>query len=112
VAGPRWHALAEIRRLLGEDTTRSATRSATRQWRALAERKLPELDQHIAQVQALRRAVADCLACGCMNFERCLLLTTHDRRAVEALGVKAASVRGPCGRNMEDRGLPTPGYQC
>lgn len=64
--------LAEIRQLLSEDTTRGATR----QWRALAERKLPELDQHIAQIQALRQAVADCLACGCMNFERCLLLST------------------------------------
>jgi MerR family transcriptional regulator, redox-sensitive transcriptional activator SoxR len=62
--------LAEIRRLLGVD----ASPSATRQWRELASKKLPELDQHIAEIQALRQAVADCLDCGCMNFDRCVLL--------------------------------------
>ncbi|MFJ4844619.1 MULTISPECIES: MerR family transcriptional regulator [unclassified Streptomyces] len=66
--------LAEITRLLGDDTTPSATR----QWRDLAERKLPELDQHIAETQALRRAVADCLECGCMNFDQCVLLDAPD----------------------------------
>ncbi|WP_411143996.1 MerR family transcriptional regulator [Streptomyces sp. x-80] len=64
--------LAEIRQLL--DT--SADRSATRQWRALAERKLPELDRFVQETQALRNAVADCLACGCMNFDSCQLLSS------------------------------------
>ena len=62
--------LAEITQLVNSDTTPSATR----QWRDMAARKLPELDLHIAQTQALRQAVADCLECGCMNFDRCLLL--------------------------------------
>jgi MerR family transcriptional regulator, redox-sensitive transcriptional activator SoxR len=62
--------LAEVRRLLDRDTAPGATR----QWRALAERKLPELDRAIQEMQSLRKAVADCLACGCMNFDRCLLL--------------------------------------
>lgn len=65
--------LAEIRRLLDTD----ASPGATRQWRDLASRKLPELDQHIAEAQALRRAVADCLNCGCMNFDKCVLLSTE-----------------------------------
>ncbi|MGW5939408.1 MerR family transcriptional regulator [Streptomyces celluloflavus] len=64
--------LAEIRQLL--DTT--ADRGATRQWRALAERKLPELDRFLQETQALRNAVADCLACGCMNFDSCQLLSS------------------------------------
>jgi MerR family transcriptional regulator, redox-sensitive transcriptional activator SoxR len=63
-------ALAEIRQLLDSDTSPGATR----QWRELATRKLPELDQHIAEAQALREAVADCLDCGCMNFDKCVLL--------------------------------------
>jgi MerR family transcriptional regulator, redox-sensitive transcriptional activator SoxR len=63
--------LAEIRGLLAADTSRGATR----QWRELAARKLPELDEFIAQTQALRAAVAACLDCGCMNFENCELLT-------------------------------------
>ncbi|WP_030761942.1 MerR family transcriptional regulator [Streptomyces sp. NRRL F-2664] len=62
--------LAEIRALLDAD----AQRGATRQWRALAESKLPELDRFIRQTRMLRDAVADCLACGCMNFDRCALL--------------------------------------
>jgi MerR family redox-sensitive transcriptional activator SoxR len=64
--------LAEIRRLLDGDTSPAATR----QWRELAARKLPELDAHIAETQALRQAVADCLQCGCMNFDRCILLNS------------------------------------
>lgn len=64
--------LAEIRQLLDAD----AGRGATRQWRALAERKLPELDHFIQETRALRNAVADCLACGCMNFDSCELLSS------------------------------------
>ncbi|MFV5995278.1 MerR family transcriptional regulator [Streptomyces sp. NPDC056231] len=64
--------LAEISQLL--DT--APDRGATRQWRALAERKIPELDQLIQETQALRNAVADCLACGCMNFDSCQLLSS------------------------------------
>ncbi|WP_052758047.1 hypothetical protein [Streptomyces yangpuensis] len=48
-----------------------ADHGATRQWRALAESKLPELDRFIRQTQMLRDAVAGCLACGCMNFDTC-----------------------------------------
>jgi MerR family redox-sensitive transcriptional activator SoxR len=40
----------------------------------LAERKLPELDRFIEETRALRDAVADCLACGCMSFDTCGLL--------------------------------------
>ncbi|MFJ8429946.1 MerR family transcriptional regulator [Kitasatospora sp. NPDC094019] len=64
--------LAEIRGLLDDSTTRGTTR----QWRALAERKLPELDLVVRQTQRLRDAVAACLACGCMNFADCELLST------------------------------------
>jgi MerR family redox-sensitive transcriptional activator SoxR len=60
--------LAEIRGLLADQP------GATKQWRALAERKLPELDRLIGEMQTLRAAVADCLDCGCMNFETCRLL--------------------------------------
>ncbi|MEU9126526.1 MerR family transcriptional regulator [Kitasatospora sp. NPDC048540] len=62
--------LAEIRGLLAGEPDRPATR----QWRELAERKLPELDLFIRRTQQLRDAVAACLACGCMNFQDCELL--------------------------------------
>ena len=66
--------LAEITQLVASDNSPSAAR----QWREMAARKLPELDRHIAQTQTLRQAVADCLECGCMNFDRCLLLETSE----------------------------------
>ena len=66
--------LAELTQLLAGDTTPSAAR----QWRDMAARKLPELDRHIAQTKTLRQAVADCLACGCMNFDKCVLLDTAE----------------------------------
>jgi MerR family redox-sensitive transcriptional activator SoxR len=66
--------LAEITQLVTSDSSPSAAR----QWREMAARKLPELDRHIAQTQRLRQAVADCLECGCMNFDRCLLLEASE----------------------------------
>lgn len=63
-------SLAEIHELLATSTTTGATR----QWRELAERKLPDLDRLIHDTQTLRQAVADCLACGCMRFDNCRLL--------------------------------------
>ncbi|MGW1104270.1 hypothetical protein [Streptomyces sp. NPDC002540] len=68
-----WQVRCSEYQLLTED----ATPSATRQWRDMAARKLPELDQHIAQTPALRQAVADCLECGCMKFDQCVLLDTE-----------------------------------
>jgi MerR family redox-sensitive transcriptional activator SoxR len=32
------------------------------------------LRAQIAETQTLPEPVADCLKCGCMNFDRCLLL--------------------------------------
>ena len=72
-AAVRVHSRREIRRLLDNN----ASPAATRQWRDLAARKLPELDAHIAETRALRQAVADCLECGCMNFDKCILLNTE-----------------------------------
>jgi MerR family redox-sensitive transcriptional activator SoxR len=63
--------LREIRDFLSRVDT---SPGMTGRWRALAERKLPELDHHIEELVRLRAAVADCLACGCMSFESCGLL--------------------------------------
>jgi len=63
--------LAEIRALCAGATPGT---SATRHWRAMAERKLPEIDAMIEQLRLLRGVVADCLECGCMNFATSELL--------------------------------------
>ena len=64
--------IADIRELL---TAGSERPSATRQWREVAARKLPEIDTIIRDLNALRAIISDCLACGCMDFESCQLLT-------------------------------------
>ncbi len=63
--------LADIRALFAGATPGT---SATRHWRAMAERKLLEIDAMIEQLRLLRGVVADCLECGCMNFTTCELL--------------------------------------
>ena len=63
--------IADIRALLGASEGRP---SATRQWRELAARKLPEIDAVIAGLTELRAVIAACLDCGCMDFESCQLL--------------------------------------
>lgn len=63
--------IADIRELL---TTSSGRPSATRQWRELATRKLPEIEAIISDLTEFRAVIAACLDCGCMDFENCQLL--------------------------------------
>ena len=64
--------IADIRELLATSAGRP---SATRQWRELATRKLPEIEAIISDLTELRAVIAACLDCGCMDFENCQLLT-------------------------------------
>jgi MerR family redox-sensitive transcriptional activator SoxR len=64
--------IADIRELLAASAGRP---SATRQWRELATRKLPEIETIISDLTELRAVIAACLECGCMDFENCQLLT-------------------------------------
>ena len=63
--------IADIRELLATSAGRP---SATRQWREMASRKLPEIDAIIPDLTELRAVIAACLDCGCMDFENCQLL--------------------------------------
>jgi MerR family transcriptional regulator, redox-sensitive transcriptional activator SoxR len=65
--------IADIRDLLASSDGRP---SATRQWRELAARKLPQIDTLVSDLTELRAIIAACLDCGCMDFENCQLLTT------------------------------------
>jgi DNA-binding transcriptional MerR regulator len=40
-------------------------------WRALAERKLTEVDALIRQAQATRRLLEECLRCNCLSLAEC-----------------------------------------
>jgi MerR family transcriptional regulator, redox-sensitive transcriptional activator SoxR len=73
--------LSEIRALLAAG---AATRrpSATRQWRELATRKLPEIDAMISDLTELRSIISGCLDCGCMDFATCELLNRPEQTAL------------------------------
>lgn len=41
-------------------------------WRELAERKLPEIKQTLAQARAMKRILEEGLRCDCLTLEECL----------------------------------------
>lgn len=63
--------IADIRGLLASSAGRP---SATRQWRELATRKLPEIESVISDLTELRAVIAACLDCGWMDSDNCQLL--------------------------------------
>ncbi len=57
--------IAEVRELLaGED-------DAPARWRALAQRKLREVDEIIEKAQATRRLLEESLRCNCVALDQC-----------------------------------------
>jgi MerR family redox-sensitive transcriptional activator SoxR len=62
--------IAEMRELLaGEDDPPAA-------WRALAERKLAEVDAVIRKAQATRRLLEESLRCNCVSLKDCTAVVT------------------------------------
>ncbi len=57
--------IAEVRELLAGDDDPPA------RWRALAERKLHEVDAIIEKAQATRRLLEESLRCNCIALEQC-----------------------------------------
>ena len=57
--------IAEVRQLLGGE------KESPGGWRALAERKLREVDALIEKAQATRRLLEDSLGCDCVALEDC-----------------------------------------
>ena len=70
VAKQAGFSLAEVRTLL-ESTDAGAP--AHEQLRALAERKLPEVDALIERAEAMRCWLSAATACGCERLEACVL---------------------------------------
>jgi MerR family transcriptional regulator, redox-sensitive transcriptional activator SoxR len=57
--------IAEVRQLLGGE------KESPGGWRALAERKLRDVDAVIEKAQATRRLLQDSLGCDCVDLEDC-----------------------------------------
>ncbi|MBN8747393.1 Redox-sensitive transcriptional activator SoxR [Xylophilus ampelinus] len=60
-------------------------RTPTREdWAAMSTRWRAELDERIAQLERLRDSLSDCIGCGCLSLDRCVLRNPADEMA--ALG--------------------------
>ena len=67
---------------------------ASARWRALAERKLPEVDALIARLQAVRRVLEESLRCGCLTLEACAALGWGGRPAEDGHSCPPAAESG------------------
>lgn len=57
-----------------------ADRAPTQEdWELLSARWQTDLDLRIAQLVRLRDKLSDCIGCGCLSLERCLLRNRDDR---------------------------------
>lgn len=83
-------SLAEVRELLDGF---EAGVPASQRWRALAERKLPEVQGLIDQARAMKRLLGTGLTCACLRLDRNLLFAGSDR--CQARPSPFASARGP-----------------
>lgn len=70
--------LAEIGTLF-EGFEDGATPSS--RWRALAEQKLPEVEEQIARAQAMKRFLKEGLRCGCLMLEECAIVERQMRKS-------------------------------
>ncbi|GAA5011478.1 redox-sensitive transcriptional activator SoxR [Actinopolymorpha pittospori] len=62
-------------------------RTPTRQdWARLSERWRAELDERIHRLQQLRDEFAECIGCGCLTIDRCLLANPYDRLSEHGAG--------------------------
>lgn len=55
-------------------------------WRRLSTAWRGELDARIAELQALRDQLTDCIGCGCLSLQRCRLRNPGDALADEGAG--------------------------
>ncbi|MDF5757125.1 redox-sensitive transcriptional activator SoxR [Spongiactinospora sp. TRM90649] len=64
-----------------------AGRTPTREdWAKLSETWRAELDGRIERLLQLRDDLTDCIGCGCLSLDRCLLANPHDRLGDEGPG--------------------------
>lgn len=69
-------SLAKIRAALDSlPQGRTPTRA---DWQRLSEGWRAELDERIRSLQQLRDDFTDCIGCGCLSLDRCVLANPHD----------------------------------
>jgi MerR family redox-sensitive transcriptional activator SoxR len=68
--------IAEELRKLPAQTVPSAA-----DWSRLSRRWAERIDARIAELEALRAGLTDCIGCGCLSLRRCRLANPEDRAA-------------------------------
>lgn len=63
-------------------------------WARLSRGWRSELDARIDQLERLRDDLSDCIGCGCLSLERCVLSNPYDRLAEEGPGPRRLMVAG------------------
>ena len=78
--------LSEIQEALaGLPDGRTPTRD---DWSSLAKGWRANIDQRIAELQALRDDLGDCIGCGCLSLTSCALFNPDDRAAAAGTGAR------------------------
>ncbi|MCG5212745.1 redox-sensitive transcriptional activator SoxR [Streptosporangium sp. KLBMP 9127] len=82
-------------RLVGEAlATLPEGRTPTREdWARLSAGWRAELDLRIEQLVRLRDDLSDCIGCGCLSIDRCVLRNPDDRLGAEGTGPRRLLVR-------------------
>ncbi len=85
---------------------------AAARWRALAERKLPEVEALIARAHAMKRLIEASLQCGCLSLEECALslrppLPDESPEAMDRGDATGAGVSTPHCPDAPSRWTPT-----
>ncbi|MET9022476.1 redox-sensitive transcriptional activator SoxR [Actinopolymorpha sp. NPDC004070] len=76
--------LADIRAALAElPDGRTPNRD---DWARLAQRWRAELDERIHRLTQLRDEFTDCVGCGCLSLDRCVLANPYDRLSTHGAG--------------------------
>jgi MerR family transcriptional regulator, redox-sensitive transcriptional activator SoxR len=76
--------LADVRTALAElPDGRAPTRG---DWQRLSRRWQAELDRRIHHLQQLRDDFTDCIGCGCLSIDRCVLANPNDRLGEQGPG--------------------------
>ena len=84
--------LADIRAAL--DTLPSDRAPGREEWERVSSRWRHELDRRIEQFVRLRDDLTDCIGCGCLSLDRCLLANPGDRLGERGPGPHRFAVEG------------------
>jgi MerR family transcriptional regulator, redox-sensitive transcriptional activator SoxR len=59
-----------------------------RDWSRLSSQWTERIDQRIAELERLRSGLTECIGCGCLSLDRCMLSNPNDRVAARGPGAR------------------------